>query len=61
MSTNGLTTVEANKLLNQYGSNELIEKTQSPILKFLSYLWGPIPWMIEPRLFFQQLFRITPI
>jgi H+-transporting ATPase len=23
------------------------EKKTSPILKFLSYFWGPIPWMIE--------------
>jgi len=57
MSTNGLTTVEANKLLNQYGSNELIEKTQSPILKFLSYLWGPIPWMIEAAIILSAIIQ----
>jgi H+-transporting ATPase len=31
----------------KYGPNTLEEKKFSPILKFLSYLWGPIPWMIE--------------
>ena len=23
------------------------EETTNPLLKFLSYFWGPIPWMIE--------------
>jgi H+-transporting ATPase len=29
------------------GPNALPEHRVSPILKFLSYFWGPIPWMIE--------------
>ncbi|MGA3128757.1 MAG: cation-transporting P-type ATPase [Candidatus Korobacteraceae bacterium] len=32
--------------LAQYG-NELPEEKVNPILKFLSYFWAPIPWMIE--------------
>lgn len=43
----GLSQVEAEKRLLQYGSNELEEKSVNPLLKFLSYFWGPIPWMIE--------------
>jgi len=43
----GLTTVEAVKRFKEYGPNALTEKKKSPILKFLSYFWGPIPWMIE--------------
>jgi hypothetical protein len=43
----GLTKAEADKRLSQYGPNEIAEKTVNPILKFLSYFWGPIPWMIE--------------
>ena len=31
----------------QYGPNELAEHKANPLLKFLSYFWGPIPWMIE--------------
>ena len=31
----------------QYGPNELTEKKTNLFLKFLSYFWGPIPWMIE--------------
>jgi H+-transporting ATPase len=43
----GLTTDEAERRLAQYGPNALEEKKVNPILKFLSYFWGPIPWMIE--------------
>ena len=46
-SPDGLTGSEAAKRLAQYGPNELAEKTVNPLLKFLSYFWGPIPWMIE--------------
>ena len=38
---------EAQKRLTQYGPNEIEEKKTNPFLKFLSYFWGPIPWMIE--------------
>ncbi len=43
----GLTQAEAERLLAQVGFNELAEEKTNPVLKFLSYLWGPIPWMIE--------------
>jgi H+-transporting ATPase len=33
--------------LAQYGFNELPEKKDNALLKFLSYFWGPIAWMIE--------------
>jgi H+-transporting ATPase len=46
-SQNGLTDAEAKKRLTQYGPNEIIEKKTNLLLKFLSYFWGPIPWMIE--------------
>jgi H+-transporting ATPase len=46
-SPDGLTQVEAEKRLAQYGPNEIAEKKTNAILKFLSYFWGPIPWMIE--------------
>ena len=42
----GLTQTEAQKRLTQYGPNEIAEKKTNEILKFLSYFWGPIPWMI---------------
>jgi len=43
----GLSQEEAKRRLSQYGYNEIEEKKANPFLKFLSYLWGPIPWMIE--------------
>ena len=46
-SPDGLTQAEAQKRLTQYGPNEIEEKKTNPFLKFLSYFWGPIPWMIE--------------
>ncbi len=46
-SPDGLTQAEAQKRLTQYGPNEIPEKKTNEILKFLSYFWGPIPWMIE--------------
>src|ERR1700684_19201 len=46
-SPDGLTQAEALKRLTQYGPNEIAEKKTNEILKFLSYFWGPIPWMIE--------------
>jgi H+-transporting ATPase len=46
-SPDGLSQAEAAKRLTQYGPNEIEEKETNPFLKFLSYFWGPIPWMIE--------------
>jgi H+-transporting ATPase len=46
-SPDGLSQAEAQKRLTQYGPNELEEKKTNPLLKFLTYFWGPIPWMIE--------------
>jgi len=46
-SMNGLTRDEARLRLEKYGPNALEEVKFNPILKFLSYFWGPIPWMIE--------------
>jgi H+-transporting ATPase len=46
-STDGLSSSEAGKRLLQYGPNEIPEKKVNPLIKFLTYFWGPIPWMIE--------------
>ena len=53
----GLTQAEAAKRLTQYGPNELTEKKSNPFLKFLSYFWGPIPWMIEAAVILSGLVR----
>ncbi|MEY2984638.1 MAG: hypothetical protein RLZZ568_1255 [Cyanobacteriota bacterium] len=48
----GLTSEVAKNRLGQYGYNEIVEKQVSPLIKFLSYFWGPIPWMIEAAVIF---------
>ncbi len=47
VSSEGLSRAEAQSRLAKYGYNELPEEKTSPLLNFLSYFWGPIPWMIE--------------
>jgi len=46
-SPKGLSQAEAQKRLAQYGPNEIAEEKTNVLLKFLTYFWGPIPWMIE--------------
>ncbi len=46
-SLEGLSQQEAEKRLAKYGRNSIEEKKESTLLKFLTYFWGPIPWMIE--------------
>jgi H+-transporting ATPase len=43
----GLSSSETESRLHEYGPNEIAEKRANPIVKFLAYFWGPIPWMIE--------------
>jgi H+-transporting ATPase len=59
-SPNGLTEAEAKKRLAQYGPNELVEKKTNLLLKFLSYFWGPIPWMIEIAVILSGVVRHWP-
>lgn len=56
-SANGLTREEAGKRLVEYGRNELTEHRTNPILKFLGYFWGPIPWMIEAAVILSAMVR----
>src|SRR5580704_16705938 len=59
-SPDGLSEVEAARRLTQYGSNEIEEKKTNPFLKFLSYFWGPIPWMIEIAVILSGVVRHWP-
>ena len=59
-STNGLSEAEAKKRLKQYGPNEIAEKKTNELLKFLSYFWGPIPWMIEAAVILSAIARHWP-
>jgi H+-transporting ATPase len=59
-SPDGLSQDEAKKRLIQYGPNEIAEKKENPYLKFLSYFWGPIPWMIEGAVILSGVVRHWP-
>jgi H+-transporting ATPase len=59
-SSAGLTQAEAQRRLVQYGYNEISEKKENPLIKFLSYFWGPIPWMIEAAVILSALVRHWP-
>jgi H+-transporting ATPase len=53
----GLTKSEVEKRRGEYGYNEIPEKKRNPLLKFLSYFWGPIPWMIEAAVVLSAIVR----
>jgi H+-transporting ATPase len=59
-SPDGLSQAEAEKRLTQYGPNEIEEKKTNPLLKFLTYFWGPIPWMIEAAVILSAVARHWP-
>jgi H+-transporting ATPase len=59
-SPDGLSQAEAAQRLAQYGANEIPEKKLNPLLKFLTYFWGPIPWMIEAAVILSAVVRHWP-
>jgi H+-transporting ATPase len=56
-SPDGLSQAEAQKRLAQYGPNAIAEEKTNEVLKFLSYFWGPIPWMIEAAVILSGVVR----
>lgn len=59
-SLEGLSEDEARKRLDQYGPNTIAEKKANPLWQFLSYFWGPIPWMIEIAAILSAIIRHWP-
>ncbi len=48
------------KRLAKDGPNELAEKKHNAFLKFLTYFWGPIPWMIEAAVILSGIVKHWP-
>ncbi len=59
-SPEGLSEAEAAQRLAHYGPNEIAENKTNPLLEFLSYFWGPIPWMIEVAVILSGAVRHWP-
>ncbi|MHB8280957.1 MAG: plasma-membrane proton-efflux P-type ATPase [Candidatus Humimicrobiaceae bacterium] len=43
----GLSDEEAKKRIELFGYNEVKKQSKNPIIEFLSYYWGPMPWLLE--------------
>jgi H+-transporting ATPase len=43
----GLSGAEAADRLRRFGRNEVKETKENPVLKFLKWYWGPMPWLLE--------------
>ena len=56
-SPKGLTQAEAEQRLTKHGPNELAERKENRLRKFLGYYWGPIPWMIEAAVVLSAIVR----
>ncbi|XP_073007323.1 ATPase 10, plasma membrane-type-like isoform X1 [Typha latifolia] len=46
-SRNGLSSEDATARLDLFGLNKLEEKRENKILKFLSFMWNPLSWVME--------------
>ena len=55
----GLTSVEAERRLTEYGANEIPDRRPHPAVVLLRKFWGPIPWMLEATIAIQLLLDKT--
>ncbi|XP_062209139.1 ATPase 10, plasma membrane-type-like [Phragmites australis] len=46
-SRNGLSSADAEERLQLFGANKLEEKRENKIMKFLSFMWNPLSWVME--------------
>lgn len=57
---NGISSDDSKARLQRYGDNEIFPGEQNNLRKFLSYFWGPIPWVIEFALILSLLIQHWP-
>ena len=60
-SPGGLSSKEAQERYKKYGYNEIVEEKVNPVVKFLKFFWGPIPWMIEIALILSILINSSKL
>ena len=53
----GLLSRDAEKRIQDYGLNEITEYKVNPVIKFLKYFWGPMPWLIEVAIILSALIQ----
>ncbi len=46
-TADGLSDSEVKNRLEKFGNNEIVEKKQNSLLKFILRYWGPMPWLLE--------------
>jgi len=56
-SKKGLSDDEIKKRIEEFGYNEIPQEKVNPVVKFLGYFWGPIPWMIEVAIILAALIQ----
>jgi H+-transporting ATPase len=56
-STSGLTDSEAEARITRYGYNEVPESKRNPLIDFLKFFWGPMPWLLESTIILSFLVR----
>lgn len=49
----GLTSQEARRRLEQFGTNSIRDTAEHPALRVIGQLWSPIPWMLEAAIVLQ--------
>jgi H+-transporting ATPase len=51
----GLTALQAQQRLQQFGPNKVAEERRRPLLTFLAKFWAPVPWMLEATIILEIL------
>jgi H+-transporting ATPase len=49
----GLSSVEAQRRLREFGPNAVVEERVHPVKRVLRHFWAPVPWMLEATIVLQ--------